>query len=217
MTYARCSGVDAARPGSVGRLRRDRGRIGVQRDAPRRRSRADRARAALAASAAPRRARSASMKRQPLRADRPGRAARRRRPPSGRPAAPTTSSSERSRHSAHAHLRAHAQRRAGGAPAGSPARSAPRRSARSPSKTTATASGVRAACASNSSWMHALRADTRRPSRFHSTSTWRALRLAQQRQLREPHVRVRGDLLQHPLPGGRSIRSTVPRSNRSVL
>ena len=56
----------------------------------------------------------------------PGRAARRRRPPSACPAAPTTMSSERSSNTPDRHVRTHAQRRAAGAPADWLARSAPR-------------------------------------------------------------------------------------------
>ena len=57
--------------------------------------------------------------------------------PAARPPAPGRAPGRR-----HPRVRPHARARAGGAPAGSRARSAPRRSARSPSKTTATASGV---------------------------------------------------------------------------
>ena len=130
---------------------------------------------------------------------------------------------------AHAHLRPHAQRAPGGAPGGWPARPAPRRSAtRVLARRAATASGVRAACASKSAWMQRVRGIRRRPCGSTPPPPARARAASSSSSAERRSVRIRRDLLQQPRAGapasarrwrgrtGPCCTSSAPRSPSGV-
>ena len=213
MTYARCSGVSPrdrrVRRGPV----RPRRRVRVQLEHRHVRvPRSGRAAARCVSTAAG--ALSASMYAQPLR--------RVRRVQRHVRAARLEHGQQRDHH-----LQARAPRRSpparpaarpargGGAPAGWPARSAPRSVSASPSKTTATASGVRAACASKSSWMHDSPGYAASVA-FHASTTGARSSAGRSASRSTRPVVVRDHLLQHAPQVAQRSAPPSPRSKSAV-